>query len=504
MKNKIGTYLQQHREAKHLTLEQVAEHTGIREPYLAALEEGDFHKIPGDVFIRGFLRNYGNYLGLDGNGLVEAYRTGSEPEKILKSPEPLVPQPELPKSSDTIILRPETFAGKKQAKTEPPVPQPASPKTESSQAPEPFDKVQALKDMEPVGYGNSRRTAQEAQAPQKRKKEAMEATQVMKPVKPAAQAAPTKPEAAKEAAGPEPQTAPGPKAAQPVAGTGKPEAPKGEETAKRLDKTGEKKAPQPEKPAANGAQAAAVGKKPAGKGTEPQKSHESPKEALKKVETALNRENMEEALDASKAKVGGVLDRIRDFIDENLYETVPEDEAGEEYGAAGGADSKTPAFSFKVFTGVFVACLAVFTVVMAYFVFGGKTTPDLKATTNITDGVKSDHSSEKSEKEKQAAAEAQPKKEEEESKGDEKTLGKGNGVTVVVTYKKPVWTQTTIDGKQVEAATVPKGSTRTYKGSKSISVNVGSIRDVVITVNGKEIPYGSKEWGVVTRTFKAK
>ena len=91
MKNKIGTYLQQHREAKHLTLEQVAEHTGIREPYLAALEEGDFHKIPGDVFIRGFLRNYGNYLGLDGNGLVEAYRTGSEPEKILKSPEPLVP-----------------------------------------------------------------------------------------------------------------------------------------------------------------------------------------------------------------------------------------------------------------------------------------------------------------------------------------------------------------------------------------------------------------------------
>lgn len=478
MKNKIGTYLQQHREAKHLTLEQVAEHTGIREPYLAALEEGDFHKIPGDVFIRGFLRNYGNYLGLDGNGLVEAYRTGSEPEKILKSPEPLVPQPELPKSSDTIILRPETFAGKKQAKTEPPVPQPASPKTESSQAPEPFDKVQALKDMEPVGYGNSRRTAQEAQAPQKRKKEAMEATQVMKPVKPSAQAAPTKPEAAKEAAGPEPQTAPGPKAAQPVAGTGK--------------------------PAAKGAQAAAVGKKPAGKGTEPKKSHESPKEALKKVETALNRENMEEALDASKAKVGGVLDRIRDFIDENLYETVPEDEAGEEYGAAGGADSKTPAFSFKVFTGVFVACLAVFTVVMAYFVFGGKTTPDLKATTNITDGVKSDHSSEKSEKEKQAAAEAQPKKEEEESKGDEKTLGKGNGVTVVVTYKKPVWTQTTIDGKQVEAATVPKGSTRTYKGSKSISVNVGSIRDVVITVNGKEVPYGSKEWGVVTRTFKAK
>ena len=32
MKNKIGTYLRQHREENHLTLEQVAEHTGIREP----------------------------------------------------------------------------------------------------------------------------------------------------------------------------------------------------------------------------------------------------------------------------------------------------------------------------------------------------------------------------------------------------------------------------------------------------------------------------------------
>lgn len=116
--------------------------------------------------------------------------------------------------------------------------------------------------------------------------------------------------------------------------------------------------------------------------------------------------------------------------------------------------------------------------------------------------MKSDHSSEKTPENKKEAEETKAKQE--EAKGDDKTLGKGNGVTVVVTYKKPVWTQTTIDGKTVEAATIPKGSTRTYKGSKSVSVNVGSIRDVTITVNGKEVPYGSKEWGVVTRTFKAK
>ena len=50
MKNKIGSYLRQHRETRKLTLQQAAEETGIREPYLAALEEGDFHKIPGDVY----------------------------------------------------------------------------------------------------------------------------------------------------------------------------------------------------------------------------------------------------------------------------------------------------------------------------------------------------------------------------------------------------------------------------------------------------------------------
>ena len=122
----------------------------------------------------------------------------------------------------------------------------------------------------------------------------------------------------------------------------------------------------------------------------------------------------------------------RDSIDDNLYETVPEDEAGEEFGATSAGDSKARP-SFKVFTTVFVVCLAIFTIVMAYFVFGGKTTPELKATNTITDGVKSDHSSEKSEENKKATEAVAPKKEE-EPKGDEKTLGKGSGLAVV-TYK---------------------------------------------------------------------
>ena len=485
MKNKIGTYLRQHREEKKLTLEQVAEHTGIREPYLEDLENGDFHKIPGDVFIRGFLRNYGNYLGLDGNGLVEAYRTGSEPGKILKEVDQAAPAPKPPVSTDTVILRKALDTMEPRSTTDP-EPQGAEPAKRAAEPAgpeaEPFDKVAALKEMEPVGYGHPshKEKPQPARPVEPPEKQAMEETRIMKPVKPSVR--------------PDPASTPEEKPAE-TARTGASKAAPGKQEAASP-------APKPEEPAKKGPDgkpetAAAAAAPVQGK------KHGSPKQTLKKMEKALNKEHVEEALTDSKAKMGGFLDRIHQFIDDNLYETVPEDEEGEEYGATSvDTGSKAPAFSFKVFTGVFVVCLAIFTVVMAYFVFGGKTTPDLKATDSITDGVKSDHSSEKTaENKKEAEA---TKAQQEEAKGDDKTLGKGNGVTVVVTYKKPVWTQTTIDGKQVEAATIPKGSTRTYKGSKSVSVNVGSIRDVTITVNGKEVPYGSKEWGVVTRTFKAK
>ena len=53
----IGEYLKQRRCEKNITLEEVASQTGIREQYLTALESGDFEKIPGDVFIKGFIRN---------------------------------------------------------------------------------------------------------------------------------------------------------------------------------------------------------------------------------------------------------------------------------------------------------------------------------------------------------------------------------------------------------------------------------------------------------------
>ncbi len=72
----VGTQLRTTRERQGLSLEQVAESTHIRIAFLAALEEGRVGALPGEVFVKGFTRIYGNVLGLDGAALVETLKQG--------------------------------------------------------------------------------------------------------------------------------------------------------------------------------------------------------------------------------------------------------------------------------------------------------------------------------------------------------------------------------------------------------------------------------------------
>jgi len=61
----IGDFFKQVRETKGLTLEEVASKTRIRSDFVQALEEGNFAKLPDQVFARGFVRSYARSLGLD-------------------------------------------------------------------------------------------------------------------------------------------------------------------------------------------------------------------------------------------------------------------------------------------------------------------------------------------------------------------------------------------------------------------------------------------------------
>jgi len=50
--------------------------TRIRVRYLRAIEAEDWDVLPGDVYVRSFIRTYASYLGLDGDRLADDYRRG--------------------------------------------------------------------------------------------------------------------------------------------------------------------------------------------------------------------------------------------------------------------------------------------------------------------------------------------------------------------------------------------------------------------------------------------
>lgn len=78
MASGIGETLRVTRRQQRLSLAEAAAEIRVREPYLAALEEEKFGKLGGDVYVRAFLRGYSEFLGLDPDQIVDAYRREHE------------------------------------------------------------------------------------------------------------------------------------------------------------------------------------------------------------------------------------------------------------------------------------------------------------------------------------------------------------------------------------------------------------------------------------------
>jgi cytoskeletal protein RodZ len=76
----VGDALRKARTRRGLTLDAAARDTRIRPDLLAALEDEDFEKLMGDVYVRGSLRSYAQYLGLNPDKVVQLYaRHAREP-----------------------------------------------------------------------------------------------------------------------------------------------------------------------------------------------------------------------------------------------------------------------------------------------------------------------------------------------------------------------------------------------------------------------------------------
>jgi cytoskeleton protein RodZ len=71
----IGSSLREARERRNLSYGQVEAETAIRTRYIRALEDEDFHILPGPTYTKGFLRAYAEYLGLDGQPFVDEFNS---------------------------------------------------------------------------------------------------------------------------------------------------------------------------------------------------------------------------------------------------------------------------------------------------------------------------------------------------------------------------------------------------------------------------------------------
>lgn len=69
----IGLYLKSQREAKKISIKEVAEDTKIAKLYLEAIEEDNWDAISAEIYRRGFIKNYSKYLGLDPDEVLKKY-----------------------------------------------------------------------------------------------------------------------------------------------------------------------------------------------------------------------------------------------------------------------------------------------------------------------------------------------------------------------------------------------------------------------------------------------
>jgi len=69
----IGEYLRKSRESARVSLQTIASRTKINPEYLEALEQNQFHRVPGDIYVRGYIRAYLGALSIDPSEAMSLY-----------------------------------------------------------------------------------------------------------------------------------------------------------------------------------------------------------------------------------------------------------------------------------------------------------------------------------------------------------------------------------------------------------------------------------------------
>lgn len=107
--DELGAILREARETKGLTPVQVQEKTRISARFIEAMEEGRYQDLPTPVHVRGFLKNYARFLGLDAQPLLARYELSQNhrPPPISTKPNhDITPGKPLPSREDQPFFNP--------------------------------------------------------------------------------------------------------------------------------------------------------------------------------------------------------------------------------------------------------------------------------------------------------------------------------------------------------------------------------------------------------------
>jgi cytoskeletal protein RodZ len=69
----VGQYLRRQREARRMSLEEVARATRVPIASMERIEAGQFDELPGEVFVRGFLKSYARAVDLSSDEVLARY-----------------------------------------------------------------------------------------------------------------------------------------------------------------------------------------------------------------------------------------------------------------------------------------------------------------------------------------------------------------------------------------------------------------------------------------------
>ncbi len=106
---KIGDTLREERMQRKITLDDLESNLRIRREYLKALEKSDYDKLPSEVYVKGFIKNYAKFVGFDQNKAISFYKREHETSGVSLRSEDTTKGSDLKKGNYHFLLRPKNI-----------------------------------------------------------------------------------------------------------------------------------------------------------------------------------------------------------------------------------------------------------------------------------------------------------------------------------------------------------------------------------------------------------